>query len=50
MLEESFPDWADQVEYWHIDDLDCADPEEALPVLENEVLGLLERLENGGCS
>jgi len=36
------------VEYWHIDDLDCADPEEVLPVLENKVLDLLERLGNGG--
>ncbi len=50
MLEESFADWVDQVEYWHIDDLDCADPEEALPVLENEVRALLERLKNGSCS
>jgi protein-tyrosine phosphatase len=44
ILEQSFADWADQVEYWHIDDLDCAKPEEALPTLENEVLALLERL------
>jgi protein-tyrosine phosphatase len=48
MLEESFTDWAGQVEYWHIDDLDCADPKDALPELENEVLALLERLDNGG--
>ena len=46
MLEESFADWADQVEYWNIDDLDCAEPEAALPVLENEVLSLLDRLKN----
>ena len=48
MLEESFTDWADQVEYWHINDLDCAGPGEALPVLEKEVLALIERLGNGG--
>ena len=49
MLEESFTDWADHVEYWHINDLDCAEPEEALPVLENEVLALLERLSCFSC-
>jgi hypothetical protein len=30
--------------------LDCADPEEVLPVLENKVLDLLKKLGNGGCS
>jgi protein-tyrosine phosphatase len=50
MLETSFADWADQVEYWHIDDLDCADSNEALPVLEKKVRALLNRLGNGGGS
>jgi len=49
MLQETFSAWADQVEYWHINDLDCAEPEEALPVLENEVLALLERLSCFSC-
>jgi protein-tyrosine phosphatase len=47
MLLESFPSWANHVEYWHIDDLDCADATEALPDLENKVLALLKRLKNG---
>jgi hypothetical protein len=34
------------VEYWHIDDLDCAEPEEALPLLETQVRRLVDRLGN----
>jgi protein-tyrosine phosphatase len=48
MVQKSFSDWVDQVEYWHINDLDFADSNEALPVLENNVLDLLDRLGNGG--
>ena len=40
LLVGLFPSWAEQVEYWHIDDLDCAEPEEALAILENEVRGV----------
>jgi len=46
MMREQFPLWTDQVEYWHIDDIDCAQPEEALPVLEDHVRRLVERLGN----
>jgi protein-tyrosine phosphatase len=48
MLEESFADWVDRVEFWHIDDLDCADPDDALSALENQVMHLLNRLSHGG--
>ncbi len=24
MMEEQFPTWADRIDYWHVDDLDCA--------------------------
>jgi protein-tyrosine phosphatase len=44
MMGELFPDWADRVEYWHIDDLDYADSLEALPTLENELRALMDRL------
>jgi protein-tyrosine phosphatase len=44
MVREQFPDWANLVEYWHVDDLDCAGPEEALPILDGEVRALVERL------
>lgn len=44
MMAAQFPTWVDRVEYWHIDDLDCAGPEEALDRLEREVVFLLNRL------
>ena len=44
MMAEQFPLWADQVEYWHIDDIDCAQPEEALPVLDEHVRALVAKL------
>ena len=44
MLREQLPLWANLVEYWHVDDLDCAGPEEALPILDGEVRALVERL------
>lgn len=44
LMEKQFPLWCDRVEYWHVDDLDCATPEEALPVLEGCVRRLVERL------
>jgi protein-tyrosine phosphatase len=46
LMEEQFPDWSEGTEYWHVDDLDCATPEEALPRLEAEVRALITRLEN----
>ena len=44
LVETRFSKWRDRVEYWHIHDLDCATPEEAIPHLEREVLSLLDRL------
>jgi protein-tyrosine phosphatase len=44
MLQRRFPNWLDRVEFWEIHDLDCADPEEAMPCLEAEVVRLIERL------
>lgn len=44
MMEEQFPDWADRIEYWHVDDIDCAPPDEALPVCESCVEALADRL------
>lgn len=45
LMIAQFPDWADRVEYWDIDDLDCAGPEQALPYLENKVHDLIARLQ-----
>jgi len=44
MIAAAFPDWVDRIEYWHIDDLDCAGPDEALVALEQEVRRLAGRL------
>ena len=44
LLADLFPPWAERVEYWHVDDLDCARPEETLANLENKVRALVARL------
>jgi protein-tyrosine phosphatase len=44
IVESRHSAWRGLVEYWRIDDIDCATPEEAIPLLEREVLRLLERL------
>jgi protein-tyrosine phosphatase len=44
MMVEQFPAWADRITYWHINDLDCATADEALPICESCVRGLVERL------
>jgi protein-tyrosine phosphatase len=44
MMAVLFPEWEDAVEYWHVHDLDCAEPEEALPILEELVRDLVDRL------
>ncbi len=45
MMKEQFPFWADAINYWNIDDLDCKPAEEALPdcevCVETLVQGLL---------
>ena len=43
-IETHFPRWLHQVEYWHVDDLDCSTADEALPHLEAQVLSLIQRL------
>ncbi len=47
LLAELFPAWTDRVAYWHIDDLDCAEPEDALTAVENEVRTLVGWLDEG---
>jgi protein-tyrosine phosphatase len=43
-LEANFPSWTSRVEFWTIDDIDCADPWTALAQLEGAVLQLANRL------
>ena len=44
MMREQFPQLEDKVEYWHVDDIDCRPPEDALPVLEERIRALVARL------
>jgi protein-tyrosine phosphatase len=44
MMVEQFPAWANRIEYWHVDDLDCATPDEALPILQSCIEALVNRL------
>jgi protein-tyrosine phosphatase len=44
MMLEQFPEWAEKIQYWHIDDLDCATADEALPICEARVAFLVKTL------
>ncbi len=44
LVESRLAGWQALVEYWRIDDIDCATPDDALPLLEREVMRVLERL------
>jgi low molecular weight protein-tyrosine phosphatase len=44
LLAALHPAWVDRIEYWEINDLDRAAPEEALAAIEAQVAGLLARL------
>lgn len=46
LMTQRFPDWLDKTEFWEVHDIDCADPEEALPHLEREVMALLQRIQS----
>lgn len=49
MMAEQFPAWADRIEYWHVDDIDCGTADEALPMCEKSVDALVERLAAQEC-
>jgi protein-tyrosine phosphatase len=44
LLTERFPHWTERVDYWHIDDVDCATAEVALTLLEKQIIQLIKRL------
>ena len=46
MILRNFPNWLERVEFWHVHDLDCCGPDEAIPHLDHEVAALLLRLSN----
>jgi hypothetical protein len=43
MLEQ-FPDWEARTEFWLVDDIDVAPPDQALAAIERELERLLDRL------
>lgn len=45
MLTALHPGWEDRVEYWHVHDLDFAEPSAALPEIELKIGLLLEAVE-----
>jgi protein-tyrosine phosphatase len=44
MMRGQFPEWADRITYWHIDDIDCAGADEALPICESYIKFLVSAL------
>jgi protein-tyrosine phosphatase len=44
MMVQQFPTWAERITYWHVNDLDCATADEALPLCEACVKSLVDRL------
>lgn len=43
-ISSQFSEWQEKVEYWHVDDLDVAPADEALPELEAKVIALVHQL------
>jgi protein-tyrosine phosphatase len=50
LIERKFQAWLDRVEFWHVHDLDFAGPEEAIPHLDREVAGLIQRFSNAAAA
>jgi len=44
LLAEQFPAWLDQFNFWEVGDLPLSSPEDALSLIEHEVLNLLQDL------
>ena len=42
MIAEQFPEWAGAVAYWNVPDVAVAKPERVLPVIEREVIALID--------
>jgi len=45
-MNDRFPQWLDRVEFWHVHDLDAADPEDACAQIERHVSDLVRQLRN----
>ena len=44
MMRGAHPEWAERITYWQVHDIDCAEPEDVLPQIEEQVLDLMETL------
>jgi protein-tyrosine phosphatase len=44
MMLDQFPVWADRIQYWHVDDIDCATADDALSLCESCVKSLVDQL------
>ena len=44
LVELHFAKWLERVEYWHVHDVDCALPQDAIAHLERNILRLLDQL------
>ena len=44
LIAAKFPTCLERVEFWDVHDVDCADATQAIPILEEHVLRLLDRL------
>mgnify|MGYP005995709895 CR=1 FL=1 len=44
LVERRFPEVAERVTYWHVHDIDVADPAVALPMIDDLVRGLVSSL------
>ena len=47
LIEQRFPEVADRVGYWNVDDIDIAEPKEALAMLDERVQELISMLQSG---
>lgn len=45
LMQRKFPHWSEHIEYWHVHDIDCAAPHEALPQIDTLVTSLLAQLD-----
>lgn len=50
MAERYHPGWVDRIQYWQIDDVDCAPAEAALLLLADRIRALIEALAKPGAN
>jgi hypothetical protein len=48
LLAKKFPGWENRVLYWHVHDIDAANPTEVLPTIDRLVLELVRAFQKPG--